>query len=335
MEVGLAVAVGTGLIELAVAWYREKKLEKFVLLDTLLLVALSGLSWLFEDEIFFKVKPAMIDLVLLALVSLSLFTRLDPLGAMTQRYLQGMELALEQKRLFRRNLLVMWWMVFVHTILVLLTAFFASKEVWAFVSTFLLFIMMGAFLGFELLKRRFFPSAPAVTSDAEEWLPVVDEEGRILGKASRSLCHRGSRILHPVVHLHLLDKAGSIFLQKRAMTKLVQPGKWDTAVGGHIAFGESLEDSLKREASEEIGLRDFTAAPVLRYRWDSEIESELVYSFVTRDGKANASVNDEITEGRFWKIPEIEKSLGKGIFTPNFEHEYLLLKKSGYLAKNR
>jgi len=331
MKVGLAVAVSIGLVELLITFIREKKLDRFVLLDTLLLVLLSALSYLFENEIFFKVKPAMIDLVLAAVISLSLFTKIDPLGSMTQRYMKGVELNRIQKDLMRKNIRVMFWMVLIHTGLVLWTAFFSSKEVWAFVSSFLLFIMMGVYLGFEAIRHKLKRTNGQVYSDAEEWLPMVDEEGRILGKVLRSYCHNGSKTLHPVVHLHVLDGNQLIFLQKRATTKLVQPGKWDTAVGGHLAFGETIEESLIREASEEIGLVGFEAVPALKYRWDTEIESELVYCFITYHGKPGALGSDEISEGKFWKVREIEQNLGKGIFTPNFEHEFLLLKRAGLL----
>jgi len=269
--------------------------------------------------------------VLVAVISLSLFTKIDPLGSMTQRYMKGMELNGIQKDLMRRNIRVMFWMVLIHTGLVLWTAFFSSKEVWAFVSSFLLFIMMGVYLAFELIRHKLKRKNSQVYSDAEEWLPMVDEEGRILGKALRSYCHNGSKTLHPVVHLHVLEGNHSLFLQKRAATKLVQPGKWDTAVGGHLAFGETIEESLIREASEEIGLVGFEAIPALKYLWNTEIESELVYSFITYKGKPEALSSEEIMEGKFWKIREIEQNLGKGVFTPNFEHEFLLLKRAGLL----
>jgi len=80
---------------------------------------------------------------------------------------------------------------------------------------------------------------------------------------------------------------------------------------------------------EEIGLQDFEAKPVLKYRWNSDVESELVYCFIALGGRPNAVSSEEISEGKFWKISEIERNLGKNLFTPNFEHEYQLLKKGG------
>lgn len=87
----------------------------------------------------------------------------------------------------------------------------------------------------------------------DELFPIVDEDGNTIGEAFRSVCHDGiSKLLHPVVHLHLFNDEGRLFLQKRSLSKDVQPGKWDTSVGGHVAPGEKIEDALRREASEEL-----------------------------------------------------------------------------------
>ena len=71
----------------------------------------------------------------------------------------------------------------------------------------------------------------------EEIFPIVDESGIVIGSASRKDCHSGTFLLHPVVHLHVFDKRGRLFLQHRSLLKDIQPGKWDTSVGGHIDYG--------------------------------------------------------------------------------------------------
>lgn len=160
-------------------------------------------------------------------------------------------------------------------------------------------------------------------SDTEEWFPVVDEEGNEIARAPRSVCHDGkSRLLHPVVHLHLFNSNGELYLQRRAMTKDLLPGYWDTSVGGHVSPGESVENALKREALEELGLEDFEYRFIRKYIWESPRERELVYSFSGRPEKVPEVNTDEIEEGRYWSLRQIEKDLGKGIFTPNFEYEF-------------
>ena len=36
-----------------------------------------------------------------------------------------------------------------------------------------------------------------------EWFPLVNEKGETIGKATRKECHSGSKLLHPVIHLHI------------------------------------------------------------------------------------------------------------------------------------
>jgi isopentenyldiphosphate isomerase len=129
-----------------------------------------------------------------------------------------------------------------------------------------------------------------------------------------------------VIHLHVLNSSGHFFLQKRPLNKLIQPGKWDTSVGGHISFGEDLETALAREAYEEIGLKDFSARLIGKYKWESEVESELVYYFISYDYQKIRLHSEEVEEGKFWSSAQIERQIGKNIFTPNFEFEYNLIK---------
>ncbi len=47
----------------------------------------------------------------------------------------------------------------------------------------------------------------------EEMFPIVDEQGNITGTATRGECHNGSKLLHPVVHLHVFNSKGELYLQ--------------------------------------------------------------------------------------------------------------------------
>ena len=154
----------------------------------------------------------------------------------------------------------------------------------------------------------------------QEMFPIVDEQGNIISAATRGECHNGSKLLHPVVHLHVFNSQGEIYLQKRPDWKDIQPGKWDTAVGGHMDLGESVEMALRREVREELGITDFTPEELMHYVFDSVRERELVFVYKTvYDGPITPS--EETDGGRFWSMEEIKESIGKGILTPNFETE--------------
>lgn len=157
----------------------------------------------------------------------------------------------------------------------------------------------------------------------ETLLPEVDEQGNITGTMTRAEAHSGTKHLHPVVHLHVFNSKGDLYLQKRPDWKDIQPGKWDTTVGGHIDLGESVEQALHREVKEEIGITDYTPERLKHYVFESDKEKELVFVFRTVYDKPINPDKEELADGRFWSQQEIRDNIGKGIFTPNFENEYL------------
>ena len=169
--------------------------------------------------------------------------------------------------------------------------------------------------------------------NADEIFPIVDDDGTVIGRATRGECHGGSKLLHPVVHLHVFDASGRLYLQKRPSWKDIQPGKWDTAVGGHVGFGEEMEAALVREVMEELGLESFAPMFISRYVFESDRERELVHVFATRVADdAVIAPSEELDGGRFWTIAELEDQIGQEVFTPNFEREYLSVLKP-YMAE--
>lgn len=155
-----------------------------------------------------------------------------------------------------------------------------------------------------------------------EMFPEVDIDGRFVGTLSRGAAHGGTMRLHPVVHLHVFNSHGDIYLQKRPQWKDIQPGRWDTATGGHVDLGETVAEALRREVHEELGITDFQPISMGHYVFNGKRERELVYVHKTvYDGliKPNA---DELDDGRFWTLCEIEEAMGMNVLTPNFESEY-------------
>lgn len=161
-----------------------------------------------------------------------------------------------------------------------------------------------------------------------EWFPVVESNGLVIGRSSRQYCHSGAKPLHPVVHLHVIDRQSRIYLQKRSMKKDIQPGKWDTAVGGHVSYGEAVLEALYREATEELGLDCFNPIHLETYEFESPIEREMVNVFAAVGSYDLRPDLDEVDEGRWWNLADVDASIGKGVFTPNFESEFSMIRSA-------
>lgn len=178
------------------------------------------------------------------------------------------------------------------------------------------------------------PVLPAPTADSlpqtaqqVEYFPIVEPNGLVIGRSTREYCHGGAKPLHPVIHVHIIDRLSRIYLQKRSMKKDIQPGKWDTAVGGHVSYGESIVEAVYREAYEELRLIEFNPIHIETYQFESPVEKEMVSIFAAVGSYELTPDLDEVDEGRWWPVEEIDANIGKGVFTPNFESEFQMIRK--------
>lgn len=87
----------------------------------------------------------------------------------------------------------------------------------------------------------------------DELLDVHDATGTRVGAIERAAV-RPLGLTTQAVHLLGHTEGGATWVQQRAFDKPSDPGLWDTTMGGLIAAGESVADSLRRETFEEAGL---------------------------------------------------------------------------------
>lgn len=316
-EIGLYVAVSFGIVQLLVIYIKEKKLDKFVLFDTLLIVGMGAVSIILENDIFFKLKPGVIGIILIAILGVSAFSPKNIMMSMSQRYLKGVQINEQQQEAMNRSIKLMFWIFLAHTILIFYSAFFMSKEAWVFISGVLFYIVFGIFFAIELGRNLLLKKKNKI-----EFLAEVDKEGKVISRMTREEAHNKTHKMHPVIHAHVINSAGEVLLQKRNNNKKIQPSKWDTSVGGHISFDEKIELALERETKEELGLKNLKFQFITKYVWKSDIETELVFVFLTKHEEFKFKQNDEVDQVKFWSFSEIKKNLGKNVFTPNFEVEF-------------
>jgi len=165
-------------------------------------------------------------------------------------------------------------------------------------------------------------------TDRDEILEIIDETGALIGLAGRKKIHGDPSLIHRVVHVLVFNSRGNLLLQKRSHKKDISPGKWDTSVGGHVNPGESPFNAALRETREELGITLQELKLLYEYLYRDSRESEMVSTYQCRYDGEYAFNRDEIDEIRYWSIDEIRDTLGKGIFTGNFETEFLAFHKN-------
>jgi len=171
----------------------------------------------------------------------------------------------------------------------------------------------------------------------DEILQLVDRTGRPTGRVPRSACHGDPELIQAVVHLHLFDTSGRMYLQKRALSKDLYPGRWDTGVGGHMAPGENPEQALRREAREELGIElgDSLGTGALErlepYVYSDDMETEYVFPFRLVFSGTPRPNPEEVADGSFFTSEEIRDRLRESPedFTPHFRFSFEKLLDSG------
>ena len=86
-----------------------------------------------------------------------------------------------------------------------------------------------------------------------EQLAVRNREGRRLATVERGAV-RALGIATEAVHLVGTAPDGRLWVQQRAASKAMFPGRWDTLMGGMVSAQDTLDTALARETWEEAGL---------------------------------------------------------------------------------
>ena len=126
-RIGLIIAVAVGIIEFIFSYIKEKIVDKFILLDVGLIVILGMVSILLENEIFFKLKPALIELIFCVILAVSVFSPVNVMLLMSKRYMKNIEFGEAQVAQLNKSLRVLFFIFLGHTLLIIYSAFFMSK----------------------------------------------------------------------------------------------------------------------------------------------------------------------------------------------------------------
>jgi len=122
--------------------------------DTLLLAAAGAMSVLLHDDIFFKMKPAVLAAILAAGLAVLLALPAQHLRGWLANQLHGIPISDSAIPFLKRSLVLMAGVLTLHAALVAWAALAWSTAAWGFVSGALLYFLFGALALFQLITAK-------------------------------------------------------------------------------------------------------------------------------------------------------------------------------------
>ncbi len=89
---------------------------------------------------------------------------------------------------------------------------------------------------------------------SKEILDLVDQDDKVIGQIERGEAYRQHLTNFRVIDAFLKDDTGRLFIPRRHASKKLFPLHLDTSVGGHVESGATYEETLRKEAMEELML---------------------------------------------------------------------------------
>lgn len=153
------------------------------------------------------------------------------------------------------------------------------------------------------------------TNADDEWVDVIDEQGRTIGTVRRREM-RERRLPHRCVYVLVFNQRGELFIHQRTATKDVYPSFWDVAVGGVLAAGEAFDEGARREVREELGV-DAEPQPLFPFHYTdpATIVRSMVYR-VVHDGPFHFQP-EEVVRGEFVPLDAVAARAAATPFCPD------------------
>ncbi len=176
----------------------------------------------------------------------------------------------------------------------------------------------------SIIKRKLY---------AEEWLPVCNETGRVIGKVAKTVSFKSkNQFLHPVVRVALIYK-GLLYLMERPSNYLSEPEKIDHPFETYVKYGQELNDAVNNIIQSRSKASDMKTRFVFKYLYKTPHTNRLIYLYTLPVHEEETMSKIQLKSGKLWTEKQIEENLNKGVFSECFEKEYEVLKNTILMAE--
>ncbi|MGM9797514.1 MAG: hypothetical protein ACI3ZY_08080 [Parabacteroides sp.] len=199
----------------------------------------------------------------------------------------------------------------------------------------LLYREMPWFLGVSLLIyeqiRVFWMSG---SLEKEMWLPVLNDEGKVVGCMARSVSRAlPKKYYHPVIRVAVLYQ-GMIYLVKRSSEDFVSSNTLDHPLHGYMLFRHSHVDTLRTMLGRLADDPLIEPHCLIRYTFETHRVKHLVFLYTIRLENPEQLAEVRHSSGKLWTVKQIKENIGKNVFSGYFEQEYPYLRNTALMEEN-
>ncbi len=151
-HIAVILTVVYGLIEFIYYYKKEKRIDKLILISTFLVVVMGIVSYFLNSPSFFKLKPAILQLLAVAFLLYFVITKKSIFSIMKDRF-KNMEVGKEQELFMQTVTRDTSILLFFHSLYIIYAAYYLSTAQWAFISGVLPYILL---LGLMFVRSYFF-----------------------------------------------------------------------------------------------------------------------------------------------------------------------------------
>lgn len=170
--------------------------------------------------------------------------------------------------------------------------------------------------------------------EKEMWLPVLSDEGKVMGCIARSVSRSlPKKYYHPIVRIAVVHE-GMLYLVKRNKDEFVSPNTIDYPFQNYVLFRHSMENTVRESLGDLGNLENIVPRFLIRYTFENEKVKHLVSLYVICLRTEDEFRCVKRPGGKLWTAKQIEENLHSGIFSEYFVQEFSYLQNTILLAES-
>jgi 16S rRNA (adenine1518-N6/adenine1519-N6)-dimethyltransferase len=179
----------------------------------------------------------------------------------------------------------------------------------------------------ELAKLIALNDAKPAVEEGPERFPIVDENDRKIGTATRPEVHENN-FRHRAVHILIFNGIGELLLQKRSRWKDRCPLLWDSSAAGHVEANEQYDETADRELNEELGVTA-QLRPIGKLPASEKTGQEFIVVYRGKHNGPFSYPSEEISAVEFFPIDIVNRWVANKPedFAPGFLEAWRLFKR--------